>query len=71
MLNRKMIKFSNVIKDIKDYSNEKWLCKYQKITRGFFNEDFELVNREARDALQEFNGQNIKNNAVNVNLNLI
>jgi hypothetical protein len=42
--------------DLKD----KWLCKYQKIARDFFNEDYEQANREARDVLQELNGQKIK-----------
>jgi hypothetical protein len=71
LMNRKMIKIGNVIKDIKDSQKDKWVSKYQKIARDFFNEDYEQVNKEPRDVLQELYEQNIKNNTISMDLYLI
>jgi HSP90 family molecular chaperone len=48
LLIRRVTKFGDVIKDAKLKNEEKWYCKYQKVARSFFNEDFEQVNCEAR-----------------------
>jgi hypothetical protein len=56
---------------MKDNSKEKWYGKYQKIARDYWNEDFELVNQEAIDALQEIKGIGIKNNDPWMDLYLI
>jgi hypothetical protein len=42
-MNRKLIKFENVVKDMKDNSKEKWYCKYEKIARDYFKEDLNCL----------------------------
>jgi hypothetical protein len=70
-MNRKLIKFEKVVKNMRDNSKKKWYCKYQNITRDYFNEDFELTNREVREALQEIKGYGIKDNNAYMDLYLI
>jgi hypothetical protein len=71
IFNRKMIKIGNVTKDLKDVLKDKWINKYQKITRDFFNEYIEQSNREARDPIIECNELDVRNNDVSVDFYLI
>jgi hypothetical protein len=41
ILSSKLIKISDVIKDIKDKGKEKLVSRYQKIARMFYDEDYE------------------------------
>jgi hypothetical protein len=55
-MDRKTIKFANIVKDMKDEPNEKWFAIYQKIAKDFFNEDYERDNQKAKDVLSTLNG---------------
>jgi predicted ATP-dependent endonuclease of OLD family len=46
ILNRKMIKIDNIIKDLKDNSKNKWINRYEKIASDFFNENYEQANKK-------------------------
>jgi hypothetical protein len=59
MLNHKLIRIGEVAKNIKDKSKEKWVCRFQDIVRKFQDEDYEQANREARDFIYDFRGNNV------------
>jgi hypothetical protein len=45
---------------LKDNDKDAWCRKYQRVSRSFFNEDFEQANREASDVISQMNNINFK-----------
>lgn len=62
---RRTTKIDVIIRNLKGASStknaRKWYCKYHKIARSFFNEDFEQSNRETREVINEFKGESLRN----------
>jgi hypothetical protein len=48
-------------KGLRDGDKETWYRKYQRIARSFFNEDYQQVNREASDTIDQMNNKGINN----------
>jgi hypothetical protein len=71
IMNSKLTRLGDVVKDVKDKNKEKWISKYQGLIRKFHDEEYEQVNREARDFICEMNSRNIKETSLNIEVYII
>jgi hypothetical protein len=71
VLNSKLIRIGDVVKDIKDKSKNKWIDRYQNIAKKFHDEDYEQANGEDRDFIYELNSQNVRNKPLSLEVYVI
>jgi hypothetical protein len=59
------------LNNFKEGDGNCWYRKYLRVSRDFFNEDFEQANREARDVIDEMNNKKTNNIRLLVDFYLI
>jgi hypothetical protein len=57
---RRATRMGITLNSIKDKDKNEWYRSYLKVSRSFFNEDFEQANREARDAIAKITNSNTR-----------